>query len=119
MGVVPVGSTRWTMSQIGVDMVVVEDINHGTVTEIKPVIAEVVDIEVEVVQVVQLEEMKEIMVGEFNKKLVRDSQASMIASFVERLAISDQIVKSGKPRKNAIHAMKWGIAEQNILINNR
>ncbi|KAH3862946.1 hypothetical protein DPMN_025921 [Dreissena polymorpha] len=77
-----------------VDMVVVEAINHGTVTEIKPVIAEVVVIEVEVVQVIQQEVVKEIMVGEVNKKLVRDSQTSMIVSFVERLAICDQIARS-------------------------
>ncbi|KAH3747667.1 hypothetical protein DPMN_182096 [Dreissena polymorpha] len=75
-------------------MVVVEAFNHGTVTEIKPVIAEMVDIEVEDVEVVQQENVKEIMVEEANKNLVRDSRALMIASFVERLPISDQIGRS-------------------------
>ncbi|KAH3775401.1 hypothetical protein DPMN_176803 [Dreissena polymorpha] len=100
-------------------MVAVEAFNHGIVTEIKPVIAEVVVIEVGVVQVVQQEEVKEIMVGDFNKELVRDSEVSTIAFSVERLAIFDQIAKSGELHKNVMRVRKWGIAKQNVLIYNR
>ncbi|KAH3892751.1 hypothetical protein DPMN_016879 [Dreissena polymorpha] len=102
MGVVPVGSTRWTVSQIGLDMVAVEASNHGTIIKIKPVIAEVVVKEVEVVQVVQQEEVIEIMVGEVNKKLVKDSQALMIVSFVERLIIYHQTARTGKRHKRRV-----------------
>ncbi|KAH3880396.1 hypothetical protein DPMN_004310 [Dreissena polymorpha] len=87
-----VGSTRWTIRQIMVDVVVVEAFNHGIITEIKPVIAEVVVIEVE-------KEVKEIMAGE--------RQPGINDCFFY------QIERSGKRHKNATHAMKWGIAEKN------